>query len=164
MPVELKNIAVMDKPKLENLFQFYLYDMSEFAGWPISDDGTFAYPADLLSPYWEQANHHPYFIVSKGEIAGFSLVRRSPENDDLWDMGQFFVLRKFRGTGIGRLAFSKSLKNHHGHWQVRVLPNNRSAYRFWKTTIKEATGGDFSEEEKRYNTLNMTYFSFQIDA
>lgn len=161
MPIELKDIAVTDRPILEHLFQYYLYDMSQFSDWPISDDGTFAYPNNLLPPYWESVDHHPYFIVNKGEIAGFSLVRRSPKNDRIWDMGQFFVLRKFRGGGLGRMAFIKSLNSHQGQWQVRVLPTNQPAYQFWKTTICDIFDGAFSEATKEYDNLSMTFFSFQ---
>lgn len=78
MPTELKGIAEADRQILENLFQYYLYDMSQFAGWPISENGAYTYPEDFLPPYWEDADHYPYFIVCDGEIAGFSLVRPAP--------------------------------------------------------------------------------------
>ena len=160
MSVELKNVSAADKSIVEHLFQYYLYDMSEFSGWPLSDAGTFTYPSDLLPPYWENPNHHPYFIVSEGEIAGFALVRRSPKNDHVWDMGQFFVLRKFRGLGLGREAFSQALQMHQGDWQVRVLPNNQAAHRFWKTSISDVSNGAYCEAMKEYVGLNMIFFSF----
>lgn len=163
MPTELKRIAEADRRILEQMFQYYLYDMSQFAGWPISVNGTYTYPDDLLPPYWEDANHHPYFIVSEGEFAGFSLIRPSPMDDQIWDMGQFFVLRKFRGKGVGRLAFTQSLSGRPGPWHVRVLPSNVSAYQFWKNTIGDLTGGAFSEGSKDYNGLSMTYFSFKLE-
>lgn len=160
MTTELTRIRRTDWPILANMFQFYLHDMSEFAGWPVSDDGTFQYPADLLAPYWEKADHHPYFIMHKGEVAGFSLVRRFPGNERVWDMGQFFVLRKFRGTGIGRLAFAQSLAKYPGQWQVRVLPENKPAYRFWKTQINDVSGGVFTEAVQGYGRIEMTFFAF----
>lgn len=76
-------------------------------------------------------------------------------------MGQFFVLRKFRGKGVGRASFSQTLSGKFGQWQVRVLPSNLSAYQFWKNTIGDLSGGAFSEEQKDYNGQNMTYFSFE---
>jgi predicted acetyltransferase len=164
MPVELLKIAATDRPTVEHLFQCYLHDMSEFTGWSISDDGWFTYPPDLLFPHWEDVDHHPYFIVKEGEIAGFSLVRRSPESDHIWDMGQFFVLRKFRGSGLGRLAFFESLNQHKGKWQVRILPENKPAYQFWKTCIKDGSDGVFDETTKDYKNLKMTFFSFLSDT
>lgn len=150
-----------DRTTLEHLFQLYLHDMSEFCGWPISSDGLYTYPKDLLAPYWENESHCPYFIMSDEEVAGFCLVRPSPTDNGIWDMGQFFVLRKFRGKGVGRMAFLRSLRDRPGHWQVRVLPENLSAYQFWKTAIDRLTNSAFSEAEKEYNGRVMTYFSFE---
>lgn len=163
MGTELKSIAQEDRNRLEHMFQFYLYDMSEFAGWPISTNGMYAYPDDLLAQYWENADHHPYFILTDDEVAGFCLVRPSPIDHRIWDVGQFFVLRKFRGKGVGRLAFSLSLRGRSGQWQVRVLPENLSAYQFWRTAIGRLTDGAFSEIEKEYSGQTMTYFSFYYE-
>jgi hypothetical protein len=40
MAIDLTRIEVADKPVLEHLFQNYLYDMSEFSGWPIAANRT----------------------------------------------------------------------------------------------------------------------------
>lgn len=164
MPIILTEISSTDKKLFEHLFQYYLYDMSEFSGGAFSRDGTFSYPLDLLSPYWAEKDHHPYFIVSQGEIAGFSLVRRSPENNQVWDMGQFFVLRKFRGKNIGKLALQKSLLRHPGQWQIRVLIDNRPAYHFWRTRINDVAVSNVSEEIRTYHKFNMTFFTFQAGS
>ncbi len=162
--VALEEIGVADKPVLERLFQYYLYDMSEFAGWPVCDDGRFAYPDGLLSPYWDMSDHHPYFVVSAGEIAGFALVRRTANDDGIWDMGQFFILRKFRGMGAGRAAFVAALRRHPGRWQVRVLTKNRPAHGFWKACIGDIPGGGYSEKVGKYDGHDMTFLTFQSMA
>jgi predicted acetyltransferase len=161
MPIELRKIDAIERPVLERLFQYYLYDLSQFADWSVSGDGTFAYPSDLLSPYWAQTDHHPYFITRQGEIAGFSLVRRAPDTDQTWDMGQFFVLRKYRHDGIGRTAFSASVNAHPGQWQVRVLPDNKPAYDFWKRCIARVCDDTPHETTKTYRSIEMAFFSFQ---
>jgi predicted acetyltransferase len=161
MSIELEKIASIDRPVLERLFQYYLHDISEYSGWALEKDGSFSYPIDLLPPYWEKQDHYPYFIVNDGEIAGFSLIRRVPELSQVWEMGQFFVVRKFRGKDHGRSAFEKALYLHSGQWQVRVLIENIPAYHFWKARIDDVSKGDFSEVKRKYHNHNMTYFTFK---
>ncbi len=160
MTTLLKEMAATDMPVLERMFQYYLYDMSEHAGWPLSQDGAFAYPPDLLPPYWSEHKHYAYLIVHDGEIAGFCLVRPSPDDLQVWDIGQFFVLRKFRNCNLGSMAFEEALAMHPGQWQVRVLPVNVPAYQFWKSRIAKVTDGHFSEISKMYGDIEMTYFTF----
>ena len=114
IPITLPQIAPHDMPVQERLFQLYLFDMSEFAGWSVADDGRFVYPDSLLTPYFSQGDHYPYFIVINGKLAGFSLVRRLPQSDQIWDMGQFFVRRKHRRTGAGHAALAASVAKHPG--------------------------------------------------
>jgi len=159
MTITLSRIVSAQRPILDRMFQLYLYDMSEFTGWPVTEDGVFDHPPDLLPPYWDQPHHHPYFIKIGPEIAGFCLVRRAPDNTAMWDMGQFFVLRKFRGQGIGRLTFLAALERHPGPWQVRVLPDNTPAYRFWKTCARAGPNDQVTESRALYNGVEMVFFS-----
>ncbi|GAB3516324.1 hypothetical protein [Photobacterium alginatilyticum] len=57
-----------------------------------------------------EVSHYPYFIYVDSELAGFALVRRYPSNPAIYDMGQFFVLRKFKGQGVGN-GYTLSLQN-----------------------------------------------------
>ena len=59
-----------------------------------------------------------------GEIAGFSLLRRYPLDKSSFDIGQFFVLSKFKNKGVGRKAFELSVSGFPGKWVVRVLQEN----------------------------------------
>lgn len=161
MPMDLERMEADDRPMLERLFQLYLHDMSEFLPLPIAEDGTFPIAAELLPPYWERADHLPYLIRHDGEIAGFSLVRRAPDSDEVWDMGQFGVLRKFRGTGLAREAFHRTLIKHPGRWQVRVLPKNTVAYRFWTSAINAVACDEVDEAIVDYKGTNMICLSFR---
>ncbi len=127
MLIALKEMTAENRRILEQMFQYYLYDMSEFTGWSLSEDGSFSYPTDLLTPYWQEQDHYPYFITCNDEVAGFCLLRRLSGDRIIWDMGQFFVLRKFRRHKLGEMAFEKAISLHTGQWQVRVLIANKPA-------------------------------------
>lgn len=75
--MKLEIIPKERRAVLEQMFQLYLHDMSEFMGGPLSRDGRFDVPVGLLDPYWTRPDHWPYFIMQRHEIIGFSLVRRA---------------------------------------------------------------------------------------
>ncbi|WP_321969340.1 GNAT family N-acetyltransferase [Photobacterium angustum] len=102
MEVQLKQIEAESRHILENMFPYYVYDMSEFMGWSPNAEGVYAFKAESLNSYWSNADHTPYFIYADQELAGFVLVRKYPTNQNVFDIEQFFVLRKFKGQGVGK--------------------------------------------------------------
>ncbi|MBL4813650.1 MAG: GNAT family N-acetyltransferase [Rhodobacteraceae bacterium] len=149
------------RPVIEELFQLYLHDMSSFGGWSIGDNGRFAYPPDLLPPYWQNQDHAPFVITSNNELAGFALLRPSPPEPDRTDMGQFFVLRKFAGQGVGRAAFQSALAQRPGKWLVRCLPDNKTAFGFWRKVISQETAGNYTASQELNGTTMMHFFRFE---
>lgn len=71
MDVQLIEIQREKRNILENLFFYYLYDMSEYMGWNPDPTGKFAYNASILDPFWQQKDHIPYFIYVNNELAVF---------------------------------------------------------------------------------------------
>ena len=65
---------------VENLFQYYLYDMSEYMGWPPDKDGTYKIVKSLtdLAEYWSKPEHYPYLIMVDNEVAGFFFGQKIP--------------------------------------------------------------------------------------
>ncbi|WNZ53954.1 GNAT family N-acetyltransferase (plasmid) [Microbulbifer sp. MKSA007] len=160
MSIELKPMIQADVPALMNLFQLYLYDMSKYMHWPISKEGRFEFDENIVLAYFQQADHHPYFIMSSSEIAGFALVRRYPYDADLIDMGQFFILGKFKRQGLGQAALRACLQRHPGDWQVRVLPQNAGAQSFWTKTIAALTNSAHHISTGDYQGTEMTFIHF----
>jgi predicted acetyltransferase len=126
---------------IQNLVQLYTHDFSEFlAGTSRGDlhpDGRFdAYPLDQ---YWSRPEWSPLLIWSKRMLAGFALINDQthtggqPANRNV---GEFFVLRKYRGQGIGRVAIERVFSRHPGSWEVAVARRNVGAYEFWRKTLK----------------------------
>lgn len=52
-----------------------------------------------------------------------------------WDMGEFFVLRRYRRLGLGRVAAGAVLGRFPGRWEVRQVRTNPAATAFWRTAI-----------------------------
>ncbi len=160
MKVEL--VLAESSEIIMNLFQYYIYDMSEYTKFDPNPDGTFTVDESIikLNVYWEHPDHYPYLILVDDKIAGFSMIRKFPFNKTYFDMGQFFILRKYKHLGVGREAFKLSVSKHPGKWITRVLPNNEGAYKFWEKVISEIATDLPEVRKETYMDKEMVYFYF----
>jgi predicted acetyltransferase len=133
------------EPVFAALMQLYVYDFSELLKLEIAEDGRF--PFDRHRAYWTDARYQPFLIRTNGHLAGFVVVdgvSRLTE-EPLWDMSQFFVLRKHRTAGIGARAAAAAFHAFPGRWEVRVEARNTPAQTFWRKVVNRYTGGHCSE-------------------
>ncbi|MBE9917772.1 hypothetical protein G8C92_27610 [Paenibacillus donghaensis] len=72
MSIELVPVKRSEKYILENLYQLYEYDFSEYTKLDIDKDGRYALSIDH---YWEgDGRWRPYFIKVSDNVAGFVVV------------------------------------------------------------------------------------------
>lgn len=145
---------------VERLLQLYIHDLSEYFAVAVQDDGRFDYPR--LDLYWSEAGRYPFLIRVEKELAGFALVRKLdlPDGDAVWDIAEFFILRKHRRNGAGTRAAQAIWKRLPGRWQVRVLQANDSAMQFWRHAIGGLTEGAFGLASLEAGGASWQVFSF----
>jgi predicted acetyltransferase len=162
--VEQVSVAVVDAergqaPVIQNLMQLYTHDFSEFwAGasrGELNAQGLFEpYPLD---EYWSNANWAAMLIWCDRALAGFSLVNDRTHSGLEADrnMAEFFIVRKHRARGVGRLAAEIIFSRQPGLWEVAVSRKNTPAREFWRNTIKRsAKCAQFQEldlQDERWN-------------
>jgi predicted acetyltransferase len=132
---------------LRNLFQLYAHDFSEVLHLDLDAAGRFSEPQ--LAAYWVDAWRVPYLLRIGDHLGGFALVHRSAgvtRDGEVWDMAEFFVLRKYRLAGVGTAAAHQIFAMHPGEWEVRQLTANAAASAFWRRAIARYTDGQFHEE------------------
>ncbi len=135
-----------ERPVLENLFQLYAYDWSELASLDVGRDGRFAAP--MLDAYWREGDHHPFLIRVDGRLAGFVLVAarsRLTGAAGVFDMAEFFVMRRYRRQGVGFAAASAAFERFPGRWEIRQRDENAAATAFWGRVVARYTGGKFQQ-------------------
>jgi predicted acetyltransferase len=155
-----------EAPIIQNLMQLYTHDFSEFwAGTTRGDlnpDGRFeAYP---LSEHWSRPNWAALFIWRNQVLAGFSLINDKTHSGQAADrnVGEFFILRKHRGQGVGQIAAKRIFSLHPGSWEVAVARNNVHAREFWRKTIHNASGAaDVRELDVHSAEWNGPIFRFE---
>lgn len=150
LDVTLAPASEHDRPLLENLLQLYIHDLSAVFAVELNADGRFAY--DKLPLYWSEAERRFPLLIRSGErVAGFVLVTiGSPFSDDpaVHDIAEFFILRRYRRSGVGGEAARQVWDRFRGGWIVRVLEENKGALRFWSATIDDYTQGQATETRR----------------
>lgn len=149
--VTLERATAEQGPLLANLLELYIHDLSAaFRHVELGEDGRYGYRA--LPLYWSEPERRFAFLIRcQGRIAGFALATRgSPLSDDpdVLDVAEFFVLRRYRGSGVGRRAAALLWQRLPGRWLVRVSEGNSGALPFWRGAIAEFTSGAALESER----------------
>jgi predicted acetyltransferase len=128
----------------------------------VSEDGRFGYPD--LPLYWCEPRRIPFLARIEGKLAGFALVMRRPglcRDSEVWDMAEFFVLRRYRHRGAGAEMAEKIWCLCPGRWQIRVRSNNLPARGFWESAIAKFTEGPVSSQDFEIEEVVWNLFSFQ---
>jgi predicted acetyltransferase len=133
------------KPVLENLFQLYTHDFSDFWGGredgELQEDGRFPQYVALDS-YWTAANRTPLFVRTEGFLAGFALINDVSHSGLPVDhaVAEFWIARKHRRFGVGLAAAVKILGHRPGQWEMAVARANTAALPFWRRVAAEVAG------------------------
>jgi predicted acetyltransferase len=153
-----------EAPLLANLLELYIHDLSEvFPLVELGEDGRFGYKK--LPLYWsEPERRFPFLIRCDGRVVGFVLVTRgSPASDDpdVLDVAEFFVIRRYRRSGVGRRAIFLAWDRLPGRWIVRASEGNAGALPFWAGVIAEYSRGAAVESRRPGTPHAWRVFSFE---
>src|ERR1039458_5499222 len=108
---------------LRNLFEHYIHDMAEWFEIDTKADGSYSYDTSLV---WE--NGYDAYLAKVGDlIAGFALVGSAVEwlgDIGLYDVHEFFVIRRFRRRGFGQRMATLLWKSADNKELVHVMSAN----------------------------------------
>ncbi|WNJ94254.1 hypothetical protein RND59_08725 [Vibrio ruber] len=91
------------------------------------------------------------------------MIRRYPSDPSHYDVAQFFVLRKFKGQGVGKQALAQVVKAFPGKWQIRVLLENSGALSFWQSAVSDIVGERYQLFQANDVDLLMHFIYFETD-
>src|SRR3990170_764680 len=69
------------------------------------------------------------------------------ESGDYDSIAEFFVLKKYRKSGIGTKAAEMAFSKFPGKWYVDVIQANQPARSFWEKVFNSFTGGKYVRSE-----------------
>lgn len=135
--VEIISATTAQISVVANMMQLYIHDFSEF--WfdqPQGDlqaDGLYALPENLQS-YWDAPDRAALLVKLGDNMAGFALLNGHAHSGKPvdWNMGEFFILRKYRRAGVGTAAVQAVFAKFPGRWETAVARRNVGAEAFWR--------------------------------
>lgn len=144
--VEVRRASIGEKLIMRHLMQLYSYDFTEFDGVDADEYGLYRY--DYLDHYWTEEKRLPFLVRVAGNLAGFALVKKERKDDGspYTYMAEFFIMKKYRGQGIGQAVAFQLFDLFPGEWQVSEIAQNYPAQAFWRKIIARYTQGHYVEE------------------
>jgi len=144
---EVRVAPSADRLPIYRMLELYQHDLSEIWDQDLDVHGEYGYALDR---YWDTEGCWPFVVVADGKYAGFALVDQSVRigTEGHW-MDQFFVLKKYRRRGVGKLLAESAFGALPGRWEVGQMPQNHAAQAFWRKVIGQYTEGRFKEYEVR---------------
>ena len=145
---------------VRRLVQLYIYDLGG-AHWDVEPSGMFA-PAAWHRRFWTGRGRHLFVMRVGGRLAGFALVRDRAHfaGPAAREIGEFFVLRKYRRHGVGTHAAIALFRRFPGRWELAELSWNVAAQQFWRRIIRRVAVGGFTERRRRHDDLPMVVQHF----
>lgn len=163
LSIELHSAQRDELECIENLMQFYTYDFSEWLPLEFGEHGFFSIQPKL--DYWRKPATRPFLIKVDGELAGFVTIDDEVRSQGAqYNIGHFFVGRRYRGRGIGRFVVSALLKKFPGQWQILHIDANQPAREFWANVIPDLTEGEFTRHQLSVDGYACTLFRFEFTA
>jgi len=138
MNVNFKRAELADKHTLGNLLQFYMYDFSEFLSMDLNDKGL--YNEYNVDDYFINPEKSAFLVLVDGKLAGFVLVSADTivtQNQGGKSIKEFFIARKYRRKGVGRVVAGMTWDLYPGKWEMKVELTNKPAQKFWEVAIRD---------------------------
>ena len=140
--IEIVYVERDEKEILRNLMEKYDYELSQYGDGDVNKLGLYGF--DYLDNYWQEgAKRWAYFIKVNDKLAGFALVISDyfylKNHQTGYVMSDFFVMYKYRGTGVGKFAANYLFDKYKGIWQLNTIENNTISTEFWKKVVGEYT-------------------------
>jgi len=144
----LIKVSEDQKSILRQLIEFYEYDFSEFNEADINSYGYYGYK--YFDHYWTDEDRIAYFVMVNGQYAGFVMVNAHcyiVKEGNVRAISEFFIMRKYRNKGIGKVVAKQIFDTHSGAWEVLQHGNNHISKQFWESVIHDYTNGKYFVHE-----------------
>jgi predicted acetyltransferase len=161
LEVHLQKIGMEKKHVLENLFQFYDYEFSSILEKiKVNRDGCF--PKPDVTAYLTQNNYQTFLITVGQDLVGFVIVNTNLDSEGTRTISEFFVMKKYSGKGIGKIAAKQVFDMFPGKWLIHQVAKNYNAQAFWRKVIYDYTKGSYKEWYGDQRKSFQEFDTFQI--
>jgi predicted acetyltransferase len=140
---EVRSARAEDRSALQRMLELYQYELSDIWDQDLDARGEYGYALDR---FWSGDSCHAFVATVAGHYAGFALADGAVKVGT-WGhwMDQFFVLKKYRRSGLGAAFARRVFAVRPGRWEVGQMPGNLAALAFWRHVIADYTKGVYTE-------------------
>lgn len=139
------NITDIVKRQIYKLLQFSEYDFSEYIGSDLNVYGEFEY--EHYEDYFIDEKRKIYLLKINNNLAGFAFINNISyqlnNDDNILCVAEFFIMKKYRKKGYGRILAKYIFDTLNGKWEVFQMKNNTIAGIFWDNIIKDYTKNNY---------------------
>jgi predicted acetyltransferase len=150
MNIKIEKASIEQKIVLRNLLELYKYDFSEYDPEDVNEQGEYGYK--YFYNYWTEPERFPFLITVDEKYAGFALVRKKTQDNKnkefCYSMAEFFVMRKYRKSGVGKQTAFYLFDLFPGKWEVAQVKKNIPAQKFWIKVISDYTNKNYTEIQR----------------
>ncbi|MEJ6004957.1 GNAT family N-acetyltransferase [Paucibacter sp. AS339] len=148
---------------IETMMQYFNYELS--AWYPIEFTTEGRMPVSPKAALWATAGVRPFLIHVGQALAGFAVVDTETQlPGSQHNMAYFFVTRRYRGSGVGRLAAQQLFARFPGIWEVYYLQANEAAAGFWPRAIAACVGESYTHSTQAIDGEDCQLFRFETTA
>lgn len=132
-----------------NLFDKYNYELSQYEGSEISEDGMFL-STEICQKYIHSSTHQAYIIYNQRKPIGFFAIYINSITKK-YVVSELFIIYTYRKHGIAYNSISQLLNKHKGAWRVDMHHKNTKAIKFWERISQSSlvTNAYFSTNDSR---------------
>jgi predicted acetyltransferase len=157
--VTLEAATAKDLPCIENLMQFYNYDLSQHYPIHLAEHGLYALRPKTA--YWAKPEVVPFIVRVDGVVAGFAVVDDAVQCDrSKFNMGYFFIAQAHRGSGVGSYVLRALLTRFIGRWEIYHLAKNTQAARFWSGALSKHVVGPITHSQEIIDNESCVLYQF----
>ncbi|MBQ6645817.1 MAG: GNAT family N-acetyltransferase [Clostridia bacterium] len=130
--IRLVPVRLRDRTLLWNLFQKFLYEMTNFYDNEFDEEGNLHY--GHFDSYFEgKPDRRALFLYENETMVGFAMLNRfshiGAELD--WALAEFTVFPRFRRHHLALQATRKLFKEYPGRWEIKYNEKNQAAKALW---------------------------------
>jgi predicted acetyltransferase len=158
MPLHLTEVEAANVPLVERLLQLYWHDLSEFSSEEPQADAAFA--SGGAKP-WEDPDRHCHMVTLRGKPAGLLFTAESSDGGGhaVHQLTDVFILRCYRGLGLGEEAVLMAVRPLAGPWTAKVQNDNTPGLAFFRRILRRNAGRNYRELSSPCGSMRVFEFS-----